>query len=106
LVIERKEEAEETKSKLIIRKSQNTRGFVTQEQIQRARSYPISKILGKKKLVVCPFHNDAVPSLSIDHERGLWHCFGCSRSGNVIQLVMKLEGLDFRDAVRRLIDPG
>jgi hypothetical protein len=102
LVIVRKEEAEETKPKPIIRKSQNTRGFVTQEQIQRARSFPISEILGNKKMALCPFHNDGVPSLSIDHNRGLWHCFACNRSGNVIQLVMKLEGLSFKSAVKKL----
>ena len=102
LVIERKEEAEETKPKPIIRKNQNTRGFVTQEQIQRARSFPISKVLGNNKMVLCPFHNDDIPSLSLDHKRGLWHCFACNRSGNVIQLVMRLEGLDFKAAVRKL----
>ncbi len=106
VVIERREEAGETKPESESNRIYTFRGFVTKEQIRKARSYPISRILGKKKLALCPFHNDVVPSLSIDHERGLWHCFGCSRSGNVIQLVMKLEGLDFRDAVRRLIDPG
>ncbi len=106
VVIERKEEAEETKQESESNRIYAFRGSVTKEQIRKARSYPISWILGTKKLVLCPFHNDAVPSLSIDHERGLWYCFGCSRSGNVIQLVMKLEGLDFRDAVRRHIDPG
>jgi len=102
LVIERKEIAEKTEPKSIIRKSQNTKGFVTQEQIHCARSYPISKILGNNKMALCPFHKDVIPSLSIDHKRGLWHCFACNRSGNVIQLVMRLEGLDFKAAVRKL----
>ena len=102
LVIERKEEAEKTKPKPIIRKSQSTKGFVTHEQIQCARSYPISEILGNNKMALCPFHNDVIPSLSIDHKRGLWHCFACNSSGNVIQLVMRLEGLDFKAAVRKL----
>ena len=102
LVIERNAEAEKTKPKPMIRKSQNTRGFVTQEQVQRARSFPISEILGKNRITLCPFHNDVIPSLSIDHERGLWHCFACNRSGNVIQLVMKLEGINFKAAIRKL----
>ncbi|MDO9097764.1 MAG: CHC2 zinc finger domain-containing protein, partial [Candidatus Methanoperedens sp.] len=62
----------------------------------------ISEILGNKKMTRCPFHNDVIPSLSIDHKRGLWHCFACNRSGNVIQLVMKLEGLSFKSAVKKL----
>lgn len=102
LVIERNAEAEKTEPKPIIRKSQNTRGFVTQEQIQRARSFPISEILGNNRITLCPFHNDVIPSLSIDHERGLWHCFACNRSGNVIQLIMRLEGLNFKATVRKL----
>jgi CHC2 zinc finger len=102
IVIKRKEEAEKTKPKLIIHKSLKTKGFVTQEQIQCARSYPISEILGNNKMALCPFHNDVIPSLSIDPKRGLWHCFACNRSGNVIQLVMRLEGLDFKAAVRKL----
>ena len=102
LVIERNTDVEKTKPKPIIRKSQNTRGFVTHEQIQIARSFPISEILGNNKMTICPFHNDVIPSLSIDHERGLWHCFACNRSGNVIQLIMRLEGLNFKAAVRKL----
>jgi hypothetical protein len=102
LVRERKEEAKKTKPKPIIHKSLNTKGFVTKEQIQCARSYPISEILGNNKMALCPFHNDVIPSLSIDPKRGLWHCFACNRSGNVIQLVMRLEGLDFKAAVRKL----
>jgi|GEM_PF-901212 len=79
-------------------------GRVTQAQIERARSVPISTFLGsaKTKMVKCPFHNDTVPSLSIDHRRGLWYCFACAKGGTVIQLVMELEGLDFKSAVQRL----
>jgi hypothetical protein len=107
VVVERRKEEEEEREA----RAEQTRGtpaavrkgrFVSKEEIQMAKSYPISRILGNKKLVFCPFHKDDVPSLSINHQKNLWRCFGCGRSGNVIQLVMKLEGLDFRDAVRRL----
>jgi len=40
--------------------------------------------LGKLKRV-CPFHNDSDPSLSLDEEKGLFHCFGCNISGNIIK---------------------
>ena len=76
--------------------------FVSKEEIQMAKSYPISRILGGKKLVFCPFHKDGVPSLSINHQKNLWRCFGCGMSGNVIQLVMGMEGINFTTAVRRL----
>jgi hypothetical protein len=107
LVVERRKEEEEereTRAKRIRRApaAEKNGRFVSKEEIQMAKSYPISRILGGKKLVFCPFHKDDVSSLSINHQKNLWRCFGCGRSGNVIQLVMKLEGLDFRDAVRRL----
>lgn len=37
-----------------------------------------------KYKVVCPFHNDKNPSLHIDDDLGLFHCFGCSAKGSVI----------------------
>ncbi|MBU4223017.1 MAG: hypothetical protein KKD46_03445 [Euryarchaeota archaeon] len=76
--------------------------FVSEEEIQMAKSYPISRILGSKKLVFCPLHNDNVPSLSINHQKNLWRCFGCGKDGNVIQLVMEMEGINFKTAVRWL----
>ncbi|MFZ3168598.1 MAG: CHC2 zinc finger domain-containing protein [Candidatus Methanoperedens sp.] len=106
-VVERRKEEEEEREA----REEQTRGtpavkknrrFVSKEEIQMAKSYPISRILGSKKLVFCPLHKDDVPSLSINHQKNLWRCFGCGRSGNVIQLAMRLEGLDFKAAVRKL----
>jgi len=34
--------------------------FVSKEEIQMAKSYPISRILGSKKLVFSPLHKDEV----------------------------------------------
>lgn len=50
----------------------------------------------------CPFHDDNNPSFSVDAVRGTWHCFGCGQHGDAAGLVMRLEGLDFPSAVRRL----
>jgi len=34
---------------------------------------------------LCPFHNDSrTPSLSINESKGIFHCFGCGQSGNII----------------------
>ena len=38
---------------------------------------------GPRGIVRCLFHQDKTPSLSIDIERGLFHCFGCGASGGV-----------------------
>jgi hypothetical protein len=30
-----------------------------------------------------PLHDDDKPSLSLNKEKGLWHCFSCNKGGNV-----------------------
>ena len=52
----------------------------------------------------CPFHGEKTASMKVyDGERG-WHCFGCHEGGSVIDFVMKLLGLPFVDAEKRLSD--
>ena len=58
---------------------------------------------GKDYLGLCPFHDDKEPSLVISPEKNLWHCLGaCQTGGSVIDWVMKVEGVSFREAVERL----
>jgi len=51
---------------------------------------------------VCPFHEDNDPSLTVDPDKKLWHCFGCGAGGDVFNFLMKIENLSFPDAVREL----
>jgi len=50
----------------------------------------------------CPWHEDKDPSLSVDREKGLYHCFGCGESGDVFALVEKVKGVGFREALKFL----
>ncbi len=52
----------------------------------------------------CPFHKDDTPSMVVNAEKGLWHCFGCGEGGDVIAFLMKIERLSFIEAVRRLAE--
>ena len=47
----------------------------------------------------CPWHDDATPSLSVDREKGLYNCFGCGESGDVVTLVEKMKSYSFREAL-------
>lgn len=47
------------------------------------RYVPNLRVVGPRGTGLCPFHNDKNPSLSIDFERGIFHCFGCGQSGGV-----------------------
>lgn len=59
---------------------------------------------GRKYWGCCPFHNEKTPSFSVSEEEGLFYCFGCKESGDVITFVMKIESCDFSDAVKVLAD--
>ncbi len=39
----------------------------------------------------CPFHDDKNPSFSVNVDKGLFHCFSCKRSGNIIRLLKMLQ---------------
>ncbi len=80
------------------------KGRITDEDIERAKNVPLSSFVGHDKKVICPFHNDGDPSLSIDHTKNVWHCFGCGAGGSPIDFIMKSKGLDFINAVKELVE--
>lgn len=43
--------------------------------------------------ICCMFHDDNKPSLSIDINRNLYHCFGCGAKGNIYSFIRCLENL-------------
>ena len=47
----------------------------------------------------CPFHNDKSPSLSVNTEIKKWHCFGCGKSGDLIDFVELAENTDTHGAM-------
>lgn len=57
---------------------------------------------GRSVMAVCPFHSEKTPSLSIDPSRGLFHCFGCGKSGDVFGWVQETQSLGFSDALELL----
>src|SRR5690348_5959111 len=57
---------------------------------------------GLSRRACCPFHEDRVPSFRVYLNTNRYYCFGCGAKGDVIELVQRLEGVSFREALQRL----
>lgn len=60
------------------------------------------KRAGRNLVGRCPFHNEKTPSFTVFDDN--FHCFGCGAGGDVITFAMRIENLDYRDAVTFLAD--
>ena len=47
----------------------------------------------KQNMVICPFHKDTAPSLSLSDEKNVFNCFGCSAKGDIITFIKMMEEL-------------
>jgi DNA primase len=88
---------------------------IVDEDIQRVREAtdtvaivsqyvsPLRRV-GRRHVGLCPFHQEKTGSFSVNAEEGLYYCFGCQASGDIIGFVQRLEGLDFPAAVELLAE--
>lgn len=58
---------------------------------------------GRYFKALCPFHTEKTPSFIVNTQRQSWRCFGaCATGGDAFSFVMRMEGLDFGEALRLL----
>ena len=57
---------------------------------------------GQNYIGLCPFHNDSTPSLTVSSAKGIYKCFACDASGDVIKFLQEYLKISFVDAVKML----
>ena len=67
-------------------------------------SYMALRRAGKGFVGLCPWHDDSRPSLQVNPERQTYRCWVCDVGGDVFNFVMRMERLEFREALEQLAD--
>lgn len=70
---------------------------VMSDYVQIKRAGSVSKCL-------CPFHSEKTASCTIYTDTQSFYCFGCGAGGDVITFIMKIENLDYLEAVKLLAE--
>jgi len=86
--------------------------MVSQEKVAEVREannivevigeYIPLKKAGKNFRASCPFHQESAPSFYVSPEKGLYHCFGCGKGGNVFTFLMEYKGMSFIEVLKFL----
>lgn len=66
-----------------------------------SRSVTLKKA-GSRFKGLCPFHEEKSPSFHVNPDMGVYKCFGCGKSGDLITFVRETEGLNFVETVEAL----
>ncbi len=63
-------------------------------------SYVSLKPAGRLRKGLCPFHGEKTPSFTVYPDTRSFYCFGCGAAGDVINFIMRIENLDYVEAVK------
>ncbi len=85
-------------------------GRITPADVEQAKQVSMDTLyegqlrrVGNKAVGRCPFHDETTGSFTVYLDQNTWHCYGCSEGRDVIDFVMKRDGIKFTEAVRKLI---
>lgn len=78
--------------------------------VASAKATPIETLYGFEKMkmstsrvsALCPFHSERTPSFVIYRKNNTYHCFSCKVSGDSIDFMMRINKMDFKQAVKEL----
>lgn len=60
------------------------------------------KRAGQNYRGLCPFHREKTPSFNVSPTKQIFHCFGCGVGGDAIRFIMRIEHLEWVDALKLL----
>ncbi len=72
--------------------------------VDLAGSYMQLRRQGRGYVALCPWHDDSKPSLQINPERQSFKCWVCDIGGDIFSFLMRMENLEFREALEQLAD--
>ena len=87
------------------------KGYIDVEEIKKnvdigsLLGRPIKEV-GERVWFLCPLHDEATGSFCWYKKTNSFYCFGCGVGGDVITLYRKIEGCDFKDAIKKLSTGG
>lgn len=58
--------------------------------------------IGQNLSSCCPFHTEKTPSFTVSETKGIYKCFGCGETGDVISFVAKFDNITQSEAMRKL----
>lgn len=62
----------------------------------------ITKTASQRKMCCCPIHDEKDPSFIIYENNNSFYCFGCGKGGSIIDLVMNIQKIDLKEAIKVL----
>ena len=57
---------------------------------------------GRLLMGLCPFHNEKTGSFAVYPDSNSFYCFGCGAGGDAVSFLMRMERLDYVEAVKAL----
>jgi len=69
---------------------------------QLISSYVKLRRSGRLLMGLCPFHNEKTGSFAVYPDSSSFYCFGCGAGGDAVSFLMRMERLDYIEAVKAL----
>lgn len=68
------------------------------------QQYVKLKKQGPNLVGLCPFHSEKTPSFTVSPAKGIYKCFGCGKSGDVIQFLTDNNGLNYIQVIKYIAE--